>query len=324
MKRKLLSLFVALLLLCTSYANAEINMINGTDVSNGMSFRVSYDSNSRTYWAMTHVVKKLFGITVGHWYRVYQISENMEDVSLAFRTPHAIYDIVATSEGLFYEREIFLVGTAVDVYYYDTENHSNKNAVLRNEIVKLYGEVNNSALYYRSNVGLCLYDTTTDSETVIVRNAEDILWDNTSLFYKISDGSKFAYQLQTGDVISAEYPDNVSQISNGYMLDVQNALLYTPDNTVVSVSFIEGADAVSLRDGFLCSQRLSSNGEGRILSCISLDNPEEIIRIDIPLLIDQNINIQNGNAFFYTKQENKLMIIAVNLSSGTTKTIVLP
>lgn len=321
---RLLSLLVAALFLCVSYGNAEINMVNVVRKPDGMSFRVSYNAESQTYWVMTHVVKQLFGVTVGHWYRVYQISEDMTDISLAFRTSHAIYDMVATPEGVFYTREIVLVPTSVDIYYYDARNNSNKRAAPRGEITTLYGEVDGSPLYAQRDVGLCMYDATSNAETVLIKGIHNVLWDNTYMLYKNNSGSKFAYLLETGEVVSVEYPENITQISNGYMLDAKNALLYTPEHTVVSVPFIEGAQTVALREGFLCSQRLASDGNSRVLSYISLDNPEEIIRVDIPLLIDQNIHIVNGNVFLYTRNGTELVLVIVDLSSGTTKTIVLP
>lgn len=325
---RLLSMFIIVIMLLLSCASAEVNMADwNMRNSRGMDFRLSYNSEAQTYWAMTHVVRQLFGITITHSYRFYQFSENMTDVRLMFETPHSIYNIVATPNGVMYEREIFLVYTASEIYYYDAKTQTNMRCVPGRNVGGLYGEIDNAPVYYRNGGGVCLYDSSSNSEIALVDSNDNIsclIASEGGFIYKNKDGEGIALFLQPEKRIAIEYPDNISQVSNGYMLDEQNALLYTPDNTVIPVSFIEGADAISLRDGFLCSQHLSPDRTGRILSYISLDNPEEIIQIDIPLLIDRNINIQNGNAFFYTKQENKLMIVAVNLSSGATKTIILP
>lgn len=114
-------------------------------------------------------------------------------------------------------------------------------------------------------------------------------------------------------------PENISRISNGYMLDEENMMLYSPDNSVVSVPFIAGAKSISMKDGFLCA--LDASSEAVTLHYISLNHPEKVTSVTLPHVYDWNLNVQNGNAFFYTKPGRE--ILALDLSTNSFKTITL-
>lgn len=319
---KLLSMFVAMVCLLVSSANAEVNMVDqGAKDSYYGNFLVSYDAESQTYWTMIHVVKSFAGITIGHDYRVYRLSHDFTDISLEFETKHSIYSMIATSEGLVFEREIFFNYTSSEVYYYNIQNKTNKRCVPLN-VNSLCGLIDNFPLYYRHDVGLCLYNSTSNSETVLIRGqiTRIINLDDECCVYQTEDGSIFTFLFQTGASIPAVLPDHISRISNGYLLDRENMLLYGPDNSVTSVPFIAGANSISMRDGFLCA--LDSSSDTNTLNYISLNQPEKVTSVTLPTLLDRNLNIHNGYAFFYTKHASEISV--VNLSTNTVETIILP
>lgn len=313
---KLLSVLMLVVCLFMSSAHAEINMIDpGARSSYYGNFLMSYDAESQTYWAMIHVVNQLFGVTIRHRYRVYRIAQDWSDISLEFETMHSIYSMVAASEGLLYEREIFFNYTSSDIYYYHTQSRTNKRYVHYSN--SLRGEMNNAPLYY-NDIGLCLYDSTNNSETVLFKG-KAIARDNERCIYQTEDGATFAFLFQSGTSIPVVIPENISRISNGYMLDAENMLLYSPDNSVVSVPFIAGAESISMKDGFLCA--LDASSEAVTLHYISLNHPEEVTSVTLPHVYDWNLNVQNGNAFFYTKPGRE--ILALDLSTNSFKTITL-
>ncbi len=310
-------MLVAVVYLLISSANAEISMVDqGAKDSYYGNFLVSYDSESQTYWTMVHVVKRFAGVTIWQGYRVYRLSHDMTNISLVFETNHAIYSMVATSEGLVYEREIFFNYTSSEVYYYNIQSKANKRYVPVN-VNSLCGVIDNSPLYYRHDVGLCSYNSASNSETVLIKG-RITGWDDERCLYQTEDGSTFAFLFQSGTSIPTVLPDHISRISNGYLLDRENMLLYGPDNSVISVSFIAGADSISMREGFLCA--LDSSSDTNTLSYISLNQPEKVVSVTLPYLLDRNLNIHNGYAFFYTTSG----ISVVNLSTNTVETIILP
>ena len=71
------------------------------------------------------------------------------------------------------------------------------------------------------------------------------------IIYKVTP--VFTSGFEKYDELNASVPENISRISNGYMLDEENMMLYSPDNSVVSVPFIAGAKSISMKDGFLCA-----------------------------------------------------------------------
>lgn len=311
---KLLSVLMVVVCLFMSSAHAEINMIDpGARSSYYGNFLMSYDAESQTYWAMIHVVNQIFGVTVRHRYRVYRMSQDWSDISLEFETMHSIYSMVAAPEGLLYEREIYFVYISSDIYYYHTQSRENKRCVS----YVLCGAMDNAPLYYR-DIGLCSYDSMSKSETVIIKG-DVIAQDNEQCIYQTEDGSTFAFLFQSGTSIPVVIPENISRISNGYMLDEENMMLYSPDNSVVSVPFIAGAKSISMKDGFLCA--LDASSEAVTLHYISLNHPEEVTSVTLPHVYDWNLNVQNGNAFFYTKPGRE--ILALDLSTNSFKTITL-
>lgn len=316
---RLFSILIVMLLLLFSSSNAETNMVDqGAKDSFHGNFLISYDLETKTYWAMVHVVKQFAGISIGHKYRVYQFSHDMTDISLVFETNHAIYSMVATSKGLVYEREIFFNYTSSEIYYYDIQDDTNMRFVPEN-VTSLLGVIDESPLYYKNNVGLCSYNGANNSETVLFKG-NIVSWDNERCLYKTEDGTTFSYLFQSGTTLPVLLPDHISRISRGYLLDIDNMLLYGPDDDVVSIPFIKGADSVSMSEGFLCAVHSSSGIN--TLDYISLIQPDKVVSVTLPSLLDRNLNIHNGYAFFYTKQASEISV--VNLSTNTVETIILP
>lgn len=200
-------------------------------------------------------------------------------MSLEFETNHTIYSIVATPEGLVYEREIFFNCTSSEVYYYNNQSKTNKRCIPVN-VNTLFGAIDNSPLYYRRKIGLCTYNSTSNSETVLI-SGRITSWDDECCVYQAEDGSIFTFLFQSATSIPTVLLDHISRISNGYMLDSENMILYGPDNSAVSVSFIAGADSISMRGGFLCA--LHSSSGTNTLNHISLNHPEKVTSVALPI-----------------------------------------
>lgn len=305
----------------SSFAVAEINIVNpGTRDSYYGNFCMTYDPQTQTYWVMIRVDTYLGSLRLPFLtkYRVYKISHDMNHISFVFETPHSIYSMAATTDGIVYAREIWFNYTSAELYRYDIQSNKNERCVPSN-VTSLCGTMDGSPIYFRQDVGLCIYNSVSNSETVLI-NEHVITWDENCCLYQCENGSTFAYLFQSGKTLPIVLPDHISRISRGYLLDIDNMLLYGPDHDIVSIPFIDGADSVSMSDGFVCA--VHSSSEVNTLDYTSIIQPDKIVSVTLPPLLDRNLNIHNGYAFFYTKHASEISV--VNLSTNTVETIILP
>lgn len=318
---KLLTGLVIVIMFLTSFSVAEINIVNpGARDSYYGNFCMTFDPQARIYWVMIRVDTYLGEVRLPFLtrYRVYKMSHDMNNISFAFETPHSIYSMAATANGIVYAREIWLNYTSAELFRYDIQSNKNERCVPSN-VASLCGTMDGSPIYYKKDVGLCIYNSVSNTETVLV-NESIITWDEKCCLYQSENGSTFAYLFQSGTTLPVYLPDHISRISGGYLLDIDNMLLYGPDYDVVSIPFIENADSISMSDGFLCV--LHSSSGVNTLDYISLTQPDEVVSVTLPPLLDRCLNIHNGYAFFYTHHASG--ISAVNLSTNTVETIIFP
>lgn len=323
--KKLASMILMVVCLFSS-AHAEMNVVRkGSNDSYYGNFYMVYDPQKENYWAMLCVERTIAGIVFPFMadYCVYRIDKDLKNISLEFSTKHYIDRMVPSAKGLVYTREVLFDALHLEVLCYHIASGKSIRVIPFRDNISLLGADGDSPLYYRAGAGLCCFDIEGGKEIILIDDKECneiIAWDENALIYRNSVGTAYSYSFADDESTPINIPDGVLYISNGYMLDKEQLMLYAPSGNETPIDFIEGASSIALEDGYLCAFFPSSTGI--VVKYVSVIQPGNIISVAIPAILDRNLNMWNGKVFFYTKNGKEITFL--DLATASLNVIKVP
>lgn len=321
-------ILILLALLFASIASASGFIESSQSYWTTGEFNIVYDEKNDIYWAMMPSKAYIGDFVLPFFvrYDVFWISGDFSQIEKSFSGGHMKLNMMPSENGLLYERELYLSGTAEYIYEYNPNTGKNKKAVPY-PVEGLMGNANGKPLYVYDNpngdmeLNLYCYDKATEQQTLLARSVVPCIMNAQSLFYHGDDGQAYEISLQTMQNKTADMPENISDINNnGYMLDIDNCLLYTPDGGIIDVKFISGADSIDLQDSRLYSFHREENR--CFIQYINLNKADDVVTIELPEDENACLIICNNKAFLSNSREHK--IYYVDLLTGETGCIILP
>lgn len=287
-------------------------------------FNIVYDEKNGIYWAAVPNLIYIGDVVLPFIvrYDVFRISEDFSQVEKSFTSPHQKFDMYVSDSGLWYERELLLSMVAVNIYEYNPKTDQN-NKIIPYPVRGLLGSMNGNPLYANgeSIINLYCYDSISKKETLIANKVIPGVMNAHKLFYKGNDGQAYVCSLEDLKSRTVDLPQYISDINNnGYMLDDDNCLLYTPEGEVISVDFISGAKSIDLQDGQLYT--IHAEGSKEYIRYIHLNRSDDIITVELPEGKNMCVVICNNKAFLSNSREHEIRY--VDLFTGKSGNISLP
>lgn len=326
---KHLSIFLILFaLLFSSAASASGFIESSQSYWTTGEFNIVYDEKNDVYWAMMPSKAYIGDFVLPFFvrYDVFRISGDFSQIEKSFSGGHMKLNMMPSENGLLYERELYLSGTAEYIYEYNPNTGKNKKAVLY-PVEGLMGKANGKTLYVYDNpnddrvLDLYSYDISAKQETLLARDVVPCVMNAQSLFYRGNNGQVYEYSLETMQNKATDMPENISDVNNnGYMLNDDDCLLYTPNGNIIHVDFIAGAKSIDLQDNWLYAFHREKTRQ--FIQYIHLNQADDVITVELPEDENACLIICNNKVFLSNSREHK--ICYVDLLKGETGCIILP
>ena len=326
--KHLSALLVLLALLFTSVASASGFIESSQSYWTTGEFNIVYDEKNDVYWAMMPSKAYIGDFVLPFFvrYDVFRISGDFSQTEKAFSDGHMKLNMMASENGLLYERELSLSGTAEYIYEYNPNTGKNKKAVPY-PVEGLMGKANGKTLYVYDNpnddrvLDLYSYDISAKQETLLARDVVPCVMNAQSLFYRGNNGQAYEYSLETMQNKAIDMPENISDVNNnGYMLNDDDCLLYTPNGNIIHVDFIAGAKSIDLQDNWLYA--FHREEARQFIQYIHLNQADDVITVELPKDENLCLMICNDKAFLSDSREHEISY--VDLLTGEKGNILLP
>lgn len=309
---KPISVFLLIITLFCSSALSESGFIESSQSywEKGK-FNIVYDEKNDIYWAVVPNLIYIGDVVLPFIvrYDVFWISEDFSQIEKSFSSPHQKFDMYVSDNGLWYERERLLSMEAVTIYEYNPKTDQSKK-IIPYPVRGLLGSMNGNPLYANgeSILNLYCYDSISKKETLIANKVIPGVMNAYNLFYKGNNGHAYVYSLEDMKSRTVDFPQNISDINNnGYMLDDDNCLLYTPEGEVINVDFISGAKSIDLQDGQLYA--IHEEGSKKYIRYIHLNRSDDIITVELPEDKNMCVVICNNKAFLSNSREHEIRYV---------------